>query len=979
MFNYNGSQYTLTSYGTWQEAQAQAQSLGGNLVTINNQAEQDWLVSTFGVNQTLWIGLTDEVTEGTFKWVSGEISTYTNWLPGEPNNGWDGEDYVEMNFGSPGKWNDSSSNQFRRGIVEITNISPSITLAVSPNSVLEDGTTNLIYTFTRTGATTNPLTVNYGITGTANSGDYTGATPGTGKTITFAAGANIATLTIDPIADTTVENNETVALTLASGTGYTVGTTTAVTGTIINDDSTFNYNNSTYLLTNLGTWQQAQAQAQSVGGNLVTINSQAEQDWLISTFGSSEQLWIGLTDQVTEGQFKWASGETSTYTNWYAGQPDNGGPNGEDYVVLNYGSAGKWNDYPNDLSSFRGIIEITSPTYTPIESTGNTKLVKDITDKYFTQIGTNTPIAIKNGGQQIFQNIYPGWQTLAAETVNGENQVLWKNTAGNYLHIWRLDNNWNRVSSEGQFALNSAAAFTQETNFGIDTNGDGIIGSPYTTVESSGNTKLVKDTANKFFAQVGEGIPTAINNGGVQIFQNIYAGWQTLAAETVNGVNQVLWKNVSGNFLHIWRLDNNWNWVSSEGQFGFNSADAFTQETNFGIDANGDGVIGNPAGNPYILIESSGNTKLVKDTDNKFFAQVGQTIPTAIKNSGVQIFQNIYAGWQTLAAETVNGENQVLWKNTAGNYLHIWRLDNNWNWVSSEGQFALNSAAAFTQETNFGIDTNGDGIIGSPYTTVESSGNTKLVKDTANKFFAQVGEGIPTAINNGGQQIFQNIYAGWQTLAAETVNGENQVLWKNTAGNYLHIWRLDNNWNWVSSEGQYAFNSAAAFTQETNFGIDANSDGVIGSPSSLTLTGTSGNDILIGGTNNDVLTGAGGKDTLTGGLGSDKFVYQNLTDSLLANFDVITDFNATPGNDLFRVSTALAGFVDVGVVNTLDAAGIGAKLAAFGSNYAAQFSFGQKTFVAINDATAGFNAANDAIIEVTGLTGTLNVNNFVIV
>ena len=195
----------------------------------------------------------------------------------------------------------------------------------------------------------------------------------------------------------------------------------------------------------------------------------------------------------------------------------------------------------------------------------------------------------------------------------------------------------------------------------------------------------------------------------------------------------------------------------------------------------------------------------------------------------------------------------------------------------------------------------------------------------------------------------------------------------------MHIWRLDNNWNRVSSEGQFALNSAAAFTQETNFGIDANSDGVIGNPSSLTLTGTSGNDFLVGGTNNDVLTGAGGKDTLTGGLGSDKFVYQNLTDSLLANFDVITDFNATPGNDLFRVSTALAGFVDVGAVNTLDAAGIGAKLAAFGSNYAAQFSFGQRTFVAINDAIAGFSAANDAIIEVTELTGTLNVNNFVIV
>jgi Ca2+-binding RTX toxin-like protein len=119
---------------------------------------------------------------------------------------------------------------------------PTITLAVSPTSVSEDGTTNLIYTFTRTGATTNALTVNYGITGTANTSDYTGATPGTGKTITFAANSATATLTIDPTADTIVESNETVALTLATGTGYTIGTTTAVIGTITNDDLLPNLN-----------------------------------------------------------------------------------------------------------------------------------------------------------------------------------------------------------------------------------------------------------------------------------------------------------------------------------------------------------------------------------------------------------------------------------------------------------------------------------------------------------------------------------------------------------------------------------------------------------------------------------------------------------------------------------------------------------------------------------------------------------------
>ncbi|MFN6153828.1 MAG: cadherin domain-containing protein, partial [Dolichospermum sp.] len=237
-------------------------------------------------------------------------------------------------------------------------------------------------------------------------------------------------------------------------------------------------------------------------------------------------------------------------------------------------------------------------SYTTIESAGNTKLVKDTTNKYFTQIGTNTPTAIKNGGQQIYQNIYTGWQTLAAETVNGVNQVLWKNVPGNYLHIWRLDSNWNWVSSQGNWGLNSAEALTQETNFGIDTNGDGIIGSGYTAIESAGNTKLVKDATNKYFTQIGTNTPIAIKNGGQQIFPDIYPGWQTLAVETVNGDNQVLWKNTAGNYLHIWHLDNSWNRVSSEGQFGLNSAAAFTQETNFGIDANGDGIIGNP----YIAI-----------------------------------------------------------------------------------------------------------------------------------------------------------------------------------------------------------------------------------------------------------------------------------------------------------------------------------------------------------------------------------------
>ena len=122
--------------------------------------------------------------------------------------------------------------------VDVDPAEPSISLSVSPASVTEDGAANLVYTFSRTGATTGALSVNYTVAGSATLGtDYTGiAAAGTTKTVAFAAGSATAVVTVNPTADTTIEAKETVALTLAAGTGYTVGTATAVSGTIRNDD-----------------------------------------------------------------------------------------------------------------------------------------------------------------------------------------------------------------------------------------------------------------------------------------------------------------------------------------------------------------------------------------------------------------------------------------------------------------------------------------------------------------------------------------------------------------------------------------------------------------------------------------------------------------------------------------------------------------------------------------------------------------------
>ena len=38
---------------------------------------------------------------------------------------------------------------------------------------------------------------------------------------------------------------------------------------------------------------------------------------------------------------------------------------------------------------------------------------------------------------------------LAAAEIDGVNTVLWKHKAANRLHTWRLDSNWEHISSDG--------------------------------------------------------------------------------------------------------------------------------------------------------------------------------------------------------------------------------------------------------------------------------------------------------------------------------------------------------------------------------------------------------------------------------------------------------------------------------------------------------------------------------------------------
>ena len=103
--NYNGhSYYRSTGSATWTTARTNCSNMGGHLVTITTSGEQSFL---YGLWPSGWIGLTDEVTEGTWRWVTGETYSYSSWNSGEPNNSGN-EDYIQ--FVGGGKWNDLNNS-----------------------------------------------------------------------------------------------------------------------------------------------------------------------------------------------------------------------------------------------------------------------------------------------------------------------------------------------------------------------------------------------------------------------------------------------------------------------------------------------------------------------------------------------------------------------------------------------------------------------------------------------------------------------------------------------------------------------------------------------------------------------------------------------------------------------------------------------------------------------------------------------------
>jgi len=135
------------------------------------------------------------------------------------------------------------------------------------------------------------------------------------------------------------------------------------------------YNNVTYIavLTTGGiTWTAAEADAIAMGGQLASVTSAGEDQFIYSLISSDASLWAAVGGGAVGpwiggykqgGSWHWSDGSAFSYSNWATDQPDNYGGT-ENYIQF-YSDhslmANTWNDAPNNTTGDPNHVGVPNP------------------------------------------------------------------------------------------------------------------------------------------------------------------------------------------------------------------------------------------------------------------------------------------------------------------------------------------------------------------------------------------------------------------------------------------------------------------------------------------------------------------------------------------------------------------------------------------------------------------------------------------
>ena len=296
----DGHKYFISKFKrNYQDAVAVAASYGAKLLSIETQAENDFLRYQFV--DVGYIGLNDAQSEGNLVWESGNPVTFTSFdncswcLPNNATN-----DYAEFHpWNAQWSFSDGTVPQFFMMEFDCGNpVSTNISVASFPNDYQMTVPAGISIVWDEPTATTTCATGNVTITQIAGPpyGSYQVAN-GVPIVITYSFTDDCGNSLEQSFTITIFEQGQQNCP--PSIDGFTeIG----------------EYGGHKYFLSNgMDNWNNNKDLAEANGGYLVAINDASENDFLMN--GVAEMVHIGLNDIQNEGSLVWANGYQVTYSN----------------------------------------------------------------------------------------------------------------------------------------------------------------------------------------------------------------------------------------------------------------------------------------------------------------------------------------------------------------------------------------------------------------------------------------------------------------------------------------------------------------------------------------------------------------------------------------------------------------------------------------------------------------------------------------